>query len=149
MLATSNSQQRLLNLLIFLVLCAGAIIAVAPLLYMAATAFDGVAYVQQYPPRLIPENLTFENFEQAFASRNFARALLNSAFVAIATTVMVTSLAATMAYAFARFDFYGKRILFGMLLIMIMIPGVVLLILRFRICRLRIPCGIFSTYGLG
>ncbi|MCB9459687.1 MAG: carbohydrate ABC transporter permease [Anaerolineaceae bacterium] len=135
MLATSNSQQRLLNLVIFLVLCAGAIIAVAPLLYMASTALDGVAFVQPYPPRLIPESVSFENFEQAFASRNFGRAFLNSTGVAIATAVLVTSLAATMAYGFARFDFYGKRVLFGVLLIMIMIPGVVLLIPQFILAK--------------
>ncbi|MBZ0276559.1 MAG: carbohydrate ABC transporter permease, partial [Anaerolineae bacterium] len=131
MIATSGSQQRVLNIAIFLVLCAGVFIAVAPLLYMASTAFQGVAYVQQYPPRLLPETVTFENFQQAFASRDFARAMLNSAGVAIATTGLVTALSATMAYGFARFEFRGKQAIFRVLMVMIMIPGVVLLIPQF------------------
>lgn len=135
MIATSGSSQRVLNLLIVLVLCVGVIVAVAPLLYMASTALGGVAYVQTYPPRLIPETISFENFEQAFASRNFARALLNSAGVSVATALLVTALASTMAYSFARFEFRGKRVIFGALLIMIMIPGVVLLIPQFMLAR--------------
>jgi multiple sugar transport system permease protein len=135
MLATSGSQQRILNIIIFLVLCAGMFIAVAPLLYMTSTALHGVAYVQPYPPRLLPETITFENFEQAFSSRNFGRAMLNSAGVSIATTGLVTVLAATMAYSFARFEFPGKRVIFAVLVVMIMIPGVVLLIPQFILAK--------------
>lgn len=135
MLATTRSQQRWFNWIIFLVLCLGVIIAVAPLLYMVSTAFKGSAFVQEYPPRLIPETLTLENFQTAFNSRNFARALLNSACVAVATSVVVTLLASTMAYSFARFQFRGKRILYAVLLMMLMIPGVVLLIPQFILAK--------------
>jgi ABC-type glycerol-3-phosphate transport system permease component len=131
MIATSRSQGRFFNLFVFLVLCAGVVIAAAPLFYMISTAFKGASYVQEYPPRLIPETITLENFQTAFASRNFGRALLNSAFVALVTCLIVTALAATMAYSFARFDFRGKRLIYGMLLVMLMIPGVVLLIPQF------------------
>src|SRR5687768_14275474 len=128
MMTTARGQQQLFNLAIFLVLCVGVIIAAGPLLYMVATAFKGASYVQEYPSRLIPETVTLENFEQAFTSRNFGRAFLNSAFVAVFTAILVTTLSALTAYAFARFDFRGKRVLYGGLLIMLMIPGTVLLI---------------------
>jgi len=131
MIATSRSQQRLFNLIVFLVLCIGVVIAAAPLFYMISTAFKGAAYVQEFPPRLIPETITLENFETAFTSRNFGRAFLNSALVALATCVIVTTLAATTAYSFARFEFRGKRVIYGGLLLMLMIPGVVLLIPQF------------------
>jgi ABC-type glycerol-3-phosphate transport system permease component len=135
MLDTTRSQQRLFNVVIFLVLCLGVIVAVAPLMYMVSTAFKGASFVQEYPPRFIPETLTLENFQTAFSSRNFGRAFLNSALVAIATSVMVTALASTMAYAFARFEFRGKRILYAGLLTMLMIPGVVLLIPQFILAK--------------
>ena len=135
MLSTSRSQQRLFNLGVIALLLVGVIIAISPLMYMVATAFKGAAYVQEVPPRFIPENPTFENFETAFTSRNFGRALLNSAGVAIATSVLVTVLASMMAYSFARFEFRGKNVIFGMLLAMLMIPGVVLLIPQFILAR--------------
>lgn len=135
MLATSRSQQRLFNLFIIAILGIGVVIALSPLLYMVATAFKGAAYVQEIPPRFIPENPTFENFEAAFNSRNFGRALLNSAGVAISTSILVTVLASLTAYGFARFDFRGKNVIYAGLLAMLMIPGVVLLIPQFILAK--------------
>jgi multiple sugar transport system permease protein len=135
MLATARSQQRIFNLLIVLVLIAGIIIAVAPMLYMVGTAFKGAAYVQEFPPRFIPENPTLENFEVAFSSRNFGRAFLNSTFVALSTAGLVTLFASMMAYAFARLEFVGKNVIFTGLLLMLMVPGVVLLIPQFILAK--------------
>jgi ABC-type glycerol-3-phosphate transport system permease component len=153
MMTTARGQQQMFNLAIFLVLCVGVIIAAGPLLYMVATAFKGASYVQEYPPRLIPETVTLENFEQAFTSRNFGRAFLNSAFVAVFTAILVTTLSALTAYAFARFDFRGKRVLYGGLLIMLMIPGTVLLIPQFILARnlglLNSLPGLILVYSAG
>lgn len=123
------------DLVVLLVLIAGLLIAVAPMLVMVSTAFKGQAYVQEIPPRLLPSNPTFENFEVAFTSRNFGRAFLNSTIVAVATALIVTGLSSMTAYAFARFDFRGKNVIFAVLLVMIMIPGVVLLIPQFMLAR--------------
>lgn len=135
MLSTANSQQRVFNIVILLILSAGVIVAAAPLMYMITTAFKGLAYVQEGPPLLIPQEISLENFHTAFTSRNFGRALLNSAFVAVSTTVLVTALASSMAYAFARFDFHGKNTIYAALLLMLMIPGVVLLIPQFILAK--------------
>src|SRR4051794_15538823 len=104
MISTSRRQQRLFNLMILIVLCVGVVFAITPMLYMTATAFKANSYVMEFPPRLIPANPTLENFQIAFASRNFGQAFLNSAFVAAATTVVVTALTTLMAYSFARFE---------------------------------------------
>ncbi len=153
MLATSRSQQRVFNLIIVLALCAGAIIALGPMLYMASTAFKGQSYVQEIPPRFVPENPTLENFQNAFSSRNFGRAFLNSTFVAAGTTVMVTVLSSMMAYAFARYEFRGKNAIFAGLLAMLMIPNVVLLIPQFILARslglLNSLPGLILVYSAG
>lgn len=153
MLATSRSQQRTFNLIVILVLCAGVIIAVAPMLYMISTAFKGAAYVQEFPPRFIPENPTLENFQVAFTSRNFGRAFLNSTLVAVSTAGLVTVLASMMAYAFARFEFVGKNLIFYSLLIMLMVPNIVLIIPQFILARnlglLNSLPGLILVYSAG
>lgn len=153
MLATSRSQQRLFNWLIIFTLCAGVIVAIGPMLYMVSTAFKSQTYVLEIPPRLFPENPTLENFQTAFNSRNFGRAFLNSAFVAVSTAALVTLLASMMAYAFARFEFRGKTAIFYGLLIMLMIPGVVLLIPQFILARslglLNSLPGLILVYSAG
>ena len=135
MISTSKQQQRLFNLAIIVVLLFGAIIAVGPMLYMISTSLKANAYVQEFPPRLLPVNPTLDNFQIAFASRNFGQAFLNSAVVAVATTIVVTALTAMMAYAFARYEFRGKNVLFYSMLGMMMVPGVVLLIPQFILAK--------------
>jgi multiple sugar transport system permease protein len=123
------------------------------MLYMVSTAFKSQTYVLEIPPRFIPENPTLENFQTAFSSRNFGRAFVNSAFVALGTAGLVTLLASMMAYAFARFDFRGKTTIFYCLLIMLMIPGVVLLIPQFILAKslnlLNSLPGLILVYSAG
>lgn len=144
MLSTSRSQQRIFNLVILLILIAGVFLAIAPMLYMVGTAFKGAAYVQEFPPRFIPENPTLENFQVAFTSRNFGRAFLNSGLVAVSTAFIVTMLASMMAYAFARFEFIGKNAIFYSLLLMLMVPGVVLIIPQFMLAK---NLGVINSLG--
>jgi ABC-type glycerol-3-phosphate transport system permease component len=153
MLSTASSQQRVFNLIVVLVLIAGMLIAIGPMLFMMSTAFKSQAYVQEIPPRVLPENPTLENFQIAFTSRNFGRAFFNSMFVALSTSALVTALASMMAYAFARFEFAGKNFIFAVLLVMIMVPGVVLLIPQFILARnlglLNSLPGLILVYSAG
>jgi multiple sugar transport system permease protein len=119
------------NIIILVALVAGAALMLTPMLYMASTAFQGKAYIQRVPPELLPSDPTVENFQVAFSSRNFGQAFLNSAVVAVATSFLVTLLASMMAYAFARFEFFGKRFLYYALLIMLMVPATMLIIPQF------------------
>lgn len=133
MIETGN--QRTFNFIIFVILALGAILALAPMLYMVGTAFRGQSYIQEIPPRFIPENPTLENFQTAFNSRNFGRAFLNSAGVAVSTASLVTLLATMMAYGFARYDFPGKNPLFFTMLGMLMVPGITFIIPQFMVAK--------------
>ncbi len=135
MLSTSRQQQRLVNLVIVIVLCLGAILAIGPMLYMVSTSFQANAYVQEIPPRLLPDKPTLDNFTVALGSRNFGQSFANSLLVGVVTAVVVTALASLMAYAFARFEFWGKNAIFYTILAMMLIPGVVLLIPQFILAK--------------
>lgn len=127
--------QLRFQITILVILCAGVAIAMAPMIYMAATAFKAHAYIPEFPPQFIPRNPTLENFKTAFGSRNFVTALFNSVRVAVATSALVTTLTAMMAYAFARFDFPGKNVLFYSVLAMMMVPTMMLIIPQFLVAK--------------
>lgn len=127
--------QLRFQIAILVILCAGVAIAMAPMIYMAATAFKAHAYIPEFPPQFIPRNPTLENFKTAFGSRNFVTALFNSVRVAVATSALVTTLTAMMAYAFARFDFPGKNVLFYSVLAMMMVPTMMLIIPQFLVAK--------------
>ena len=118
-----------------LLLSLGALLMIIPFAYMVATSFKQNALVLEVPPQLIPHHPTAANYTQAWTSNKFGRYFLNSMIVAIATTFFSVWLSSMMAYAFARFRFPGKRLLFGLLLIGLMVPTMMLIIPQFILAK--------------
>jgi multiple sugar transport system permease protein len=111
------------------------LVMLAPFALMVSTAFKDHAYVLEIPPRLIPEAPTLQNFIDAVTTNDFGRYFLNSVIVATLSTVVSVTLAAMLGFVFARFEFPGRRVLFGALLFTTMVPGLVLLIPQFVLAR--------------
>src|SRR5690349_21066953 len=109
MINLGGNSQRLTNILIIVILSFSIFLVASPLIYMISTSLRGEVYYMEVPPQFIPQHPTLSNFQQAFESRNFGRAFLNSFMVACATSFFTVWLSSMMAYAFARFDFLGKR----------------------------------------
>jgi multiple sugar transport system permease protein len=123
------------RLVLYALLALGAILMAGPFLYMISTAFKGQVYVFEFPPQFIPAHPTVENFVKAWTSNNFAVYFGNSLVVAVATTTVVVLLTSMMAYAFARFEFAGKNLLFYTMLAMMMMPAMMLIIPQFILAR--------------
>src|SRR5262249_48377196 len=92
------------------------------------------------PPRLIPEHASFENYVYIVRELPFPRWFVNSAVVAVLVTLGTVFVDALAAYAFARKEFFGRDVLFTLLLATVMIPYALLLIPAFLIWhQLRRP----------
>jgi multiple sugar transport system permease protein len=70
----------------------------------------------------VPLNATWEAYFTLFTERNFGRVLYNTFYVSIFTVVFGIWLGSMAAFAFAKFQFRGKRLLFGLVLLTFMIP---------------------------
>jgi multiple sugar transport system permease protein len=116
-------------------LTVGAVVMIIPFAYMVATSFKHNALVLELPPQFIPHHPTTANYHEAWSSNQFGRYFVNSVIVAAATTFLAVLLSSMMAYAFARFRFPGRRVLFGLLLIGLMVPTMMLLIPQFLLAR--------------
>src|SRR5947209_2184708 len=116
-------------------LTVGAIVLIIPFAYMVATSFKQNTLVLQLPPQFIPHRPTTANYREAWNSNQFGHYFLNSLIVATATTILAVLLSSMMAFAFARFQFPGRRLLFGLLLIGLMVPTMMLLIPQFLLAR--------------
>ncbi|MBZ5588817.1 MAG: sugar ABC transporter permease [Acidobacteriia bacterium] len=75
-----------------------------------------------------PAHLSVANFTSVFTDQPFARWLLNSVVIALATTVLGVFLACTSAYAFSRFRFPGRRVGLMSFLVSQMFPGTLMMI---------------------
>jgi multiple sugar transport system permease protein len=127
--------SRRSQLTIYAILIAAAAVMVVPFVMMISTSLKPHAYVLEIPPRLVPDEPTLDNYARAWTSQGFARYFLNSTIVTGAHVVGVLLFSSMMAYAFARFEFRGKRVLFLALLATLMIPAMMLIIPQFLIAR--------------
>ncbi|GAA0445389.1 MAG: carbohydrate ABC transporter permease [Bacillota bacterium] len=112
---------------IYLLLTLGALLMLLPFVWMISTSLKASNEVMIMPPQWIPGDFQWENYSKAFEVAPFARYAFNSFFVLIASTLgeLITTILA--AYAFSRVQFYGKNIIFAILLGTMMVPGEVLL----------------------
>lgn len=98
-------------------------IFVFPFLWMAITAFKSLPEVYQFPPTILPQHWEFDNFVKAWNSGPFLRYLVNSVVVTLAIMALQLITCVPAAYAYARYDFRGKNLMFGITLVALMIPS--------------------------
>ena len=91
----------------------------------------------------LPKDWTLANFSSVFQNSDFLRGLVNSIGIAVISTVIAIVLGTMAAYAIARLDFPGKRILVGVSLLIAMFPQVSLVSPLFQIER---SIGLFNTW---
>jgi len=105
-----------------------AIAMILPFLWMISTSFKSPSEVFSIPIKWFPEDFNFDNYKKAITSFPFMRFLFNSVVVTAAIIVgqLLTSVMA--AYAFARMEFKGKKILFLLLLSGLMLPAQTIMI---------------------
>jgi multiple sugar transport system permease protein len=113
----------------------GAVIMIFPFLWMVSNAFKADVFVIEYPPKLIPEDPSLVNFVEAWTSNFFQLYFRNSAFVAILSTLGTVLFSAMTAYAFARFQFKGKEVIFTIMMLVLMVPDIISIIPRFYIAK--------------
>jgi len=126
-------RQHIKNIILYILAILGAVIMVFPFLWMVSNALKPDVFVIEYPPQLIPENPSMQNFVEAWTSNYFQLYFRNSAFVAIVSTVGTVLFSAMTAYAFARFNFKGKEIIFTVMMLVLMVPDIISIIPRFYI----------------
>ncbi len=112
---------------------AGALLTVAPFLWMVLTSLKGLGEILAYPPTFLPETFHFDNYVQAFRTASFGRYYLNTFIVAVSCTLGQLMTCSMAAFAFARLRFWGRDALFLLFLGTMMIPGQVTMIPTFII----------------
>lgn len=106
-----------------------AVLWLAPLLYAFWAAFHPPEYATRFD-LLAP--LTLENFREAWSQAPFARYFLNT-FMLVSTILLAQFVLCTLAaYAFVRFEFRGRDIIFALVLVQLMIMPEILIVENYR-----------------
>ena len=99
-----------------------------PLVYAVSTSLKPADEVFTATPHLFGSKIQWSNYKDAFSYAPFGRYFLNSAFVAVAGTLVVVTASSLSAYAFARLKFRGREPLFVLFLGTLMVPQEVLIV---------------------
>ncbi|QIZ36070.1 carbohydrate ABC transporter permease [Saccharopolyspora sp. ASAGF58] len=129
-----KTKWALLNIIVM-------VYALVPVLWILSLSFKSPATLSD--GNLIPREWTLENYAAIFRTTEFTRALLNSIGIALIATAIAVVLGTMAAYAIARLDFPGKRLLVGASLLIAMFPQVSLVSPLFEIER---TLGLFDTW---
>lgn len=125
---TSLGKTRLSDVLRVVVLTAGSLVALIPVLWTLLGAFKSPTELAARPPGFLPDSWALTNFTEALTRFDFTTYLRNSVVVTIAATALTLAINSMAAYALAKYNFRGKTFLFVLTLATIMIPLQVILI---------------------
>jgi multiple sugar transport system permease protein len=110
---------------VYVVLTGGLVLLVGPFLWMLLGSFRPDRELKAVPPSWLPQHPTLDNYHTLFQTLNFTQAFFNSAVVALTITLGNLVFCSMLGYAFAKLNFPGKRVMFGLVLATLMVPGVV------------------------
>lgn len=121
--------------LLYGTMIATALLMLFPLYWTFVTAFRPLAETEAFPPTLFPHSWRWENFKEAWEQTSFSTAFWNSVIVSTVTTILSVAVNCTAGYAFAKFEFRGKTVLFYLVLSTLMVPFQVLMIPLFVLLK--------------
>ncbi|MGC9322401.1 MAG: carbohydrate ABC transporter permease, partial [Kosmotogaceae bacterium] len=125
--------KRIGEIFKYAILIAGAVVMIFPFFWSFMTSFKDLREILRDPFSLIPREFTLKNYVSVFSKVPFARYLLNSTIVALATTVLQLVTASLAAFAFARMRFRGREVIFYVFLATMMIPQQVVMIPQYLV----------------
>ena len=131
-LRKSAGRGRFGRALTYLGLSVWAAVVLFPFYWMVLTSLKSYgAYNSEHIPAFFTLSPTLENYVQAFTAVPLGGYLLNTLIFSVITTAIMVVVSTLAAYAFARLEFRGKNLLFGLFLSMMMIPSELVVITNF------------------
>jgi len=117
--AALDAALRIANIVCMLLLvCVFAL----PFAWMISTSLKTLPETMRFPPDWIPDRPVWSNYADAWNSGPFPKYFLNSLIVSSGILVLQFLTIIPAAYAFARFRFPGRGLLFGLVMATLMIP---------------------------
>jgi multiple sugar transport system permease protein len=130
---SAGRRQRVHKVLTWVLLLAGAVLMLMPLIWMLSSSLKLETRVFEYPPRLIPRPARFQNYVDALTYKPFHLYLRNTLFLVVMNEIAVLVTSSFCAYGFARVNFKGRNFWFSVLMAVMMLPNIVLMVPQFVI----------------
>ena len=124
----------------FLILFGLGFVIMYPLLYMLSCAFRERGDMNDPTVVWIPRRLTLSVMQETMQAMDFGKTLLNTVLMNVGCSMVQVFSCAITGYGFARFRFKGSKLLFGIVILMILVPTQVIALPLY---------GQFRFFGIG
>jgi len=124
-------------------LVVGLLLTLMPFIWMLLGSFKTQGELLQRPITWWPESPTLENYEKWLSQLNYGQFFMNSIVVAVAVVLGNIIFCSMVGYALAKMRFPGKKVLFALVMLTLMVPGVVTLVPMFVLVS---NMGLVNTY---
>ena len=132
----NSKTARSINKIIFYVsLVFMLFIILFPFIIMLSTSLKGAKEAIQYPPTIIPKNITFEHYRDIFNPKifPFLNYFKNSLYVAVFTAIISVAAGIFGGYSLSKLNFMGKTVINDSFYTVYMFSGILLVVPLFRI----------------
>lgn len=123
----SEISKAIYSSMIFLL----GVIMLVPFVFMISASFKYNADVFTESMKIIPSRLNLGNYNNIFHNKDYLTWYLNSIILVVSLVTLRTIVVTLAAYAFAKLRFYGKEVIFILLLATLMVPADMTVISRF------------------
>jgi multiple sugar transport system permease protein len=137
-------RRFLPGVFLHVLLVIGAVLTLAPLVWMVCASLMPTGDANTFPPPFFPRRVTFEHYADLFTRLNLARSFMNSVLITVLATVGSVVVVSMAGYAFAKLRFRGRDPLFRSLSLALVVPAQVGMLPLFLLLR---ELGLVNTYA--
>jgi multiple sugar transport system permease protein len=142
--ASQAKRARATTIALYVALVMFGVLSLIPLLWMVSASFMQTGEASTFPPALLPHHPTLGHYADLFGRLALGRYALNSAFVAIVTTLCALAINSSAGYAFAKLRFRGRDRTFRILAAGLAIPVQVAMLPLFLLLK---SLGLVNNFG--
>ena len=116
------------DLFVYIMLILMAFVFVYPFLHMVTTSLKSYSDLIDVTVKWIPKSLTLQSYQTAMEVMRLDNTLVNSVIVTVLATIGHVISCSFVAYGFARYNFFGKGVLFLLVILSMLVPTQILII---------------------
>ena len=133
------------------------VVTILPFLWMLSSSFKTNAEISALSQHFLPQNPTWQNYENALNKMSFLRYFFNSLSYALVISAITIYTSAIAGFVLCKYRFPGRELVFGMILSTMMVPGVVTIIPRYSMMQILgwlnqfqalIVPSLFTSFGI-
>ena len=136
-------KKKILSAVLFVILVLVGVLTVVPFIWMVLSSFKTNAEISALHQTLLPQQFTLENYLSLQSNFNFLRYFANSVLIAAVVTALVIYISCICGFVLSKYQFRGKNLIFGFVMMTMMIPWSVTIISRYT---MFMEAGLQDTY---